>query len=97
MVQIGLSVEGPEKPCCHRNDPGVAAPLIIPCSGNEDSLFRRAQGIARKPFRSPRDPASRPAKLAANVAKSAKFPAKFPVGGEFADPDGTRAVGVDCS
>jgi hypothetical protein len=95
----GQFFKSPDKKCAcptGRDFCPVARAADNSLFGNSDSLFREVQGIGRKPFGSRRDPAPRPAKLIAKVAKSEKLPVNFPVGREFADPGGTRAVSVDC-
>ena len=62
----------------------------IPCSGNENSLFRIVQGIHRKRFKSPHNQASAGAGTGASGAKSSKYPVEFPPRREFAAAD--RAV-----
>jgi hypothetical protein len=65
----------------------------IPCSGYENSLFRKVQGIGRKPFKLLPDLASASAEIAETGAKFSKFPVKFPVVREFAAPDRAARLG----
>jgi hypothetical protein len=65
----------------------------IPCSGNENSLFRKVQGFGHKPFKLLRDPACASAEIDENGAKFSKFPVKFPVVREFTAPDRAARLG----
>src|ERR1700722_7199499 len=57
----------------------------FPCSGVENSLFRKVQGIARKPFELQGDFAPTSAPRAENGRRFSKFPDNFPVLREIRD------------
>jgi hypothetical protein len=65
----------------------------IRCSGEADSRFRKLQRSDSKPFKSCSDRASITAKSVEDDARFSKFADKFPVGREFAAPNGTLTIG----